>query len=321
MQEPALRVAKHPGPLPLRVAGDEIIAPHVAGGIRFAFVPPTALQAFGARQQLQRTMPVRPAGALAERLRCRQQPERARRRACCGRHWFWPGIASHLECPRRTFRPVIGQLSERLHGIRAQPRAQALKAGQRPLADRRLGEELGALPRLLRHLVGAQAQGLDRCRQPQARQMLAQQAQEAPLVGRRFGETQDHLTLRAIVVRQLQRTGAQQRLAPVQPAAQASEQALPGKGQVFGMLDAGRQFEGADKALRKHESRLRVGHLAQAFEAERAQARQHLAGPAGNAARQGGKRRLHGWRIMVDRADPGLGQPARGVGATAQRTL
>ena len=79
VQEPPLCVAENPCPLPLRVAGDEILALHVAGRTVLAGIPPAAFQTLAACQQLQRAAPVRAVAPLTQGLRFGQQPQRPRR--------------------------------------------------------------------------------------------------------------------------------------------------------------------------------------------------------------------------------------------------
>ena len=238
----------------------------------------------------------------------------------------------------RTLRPMIGVPGERPDRALAEPGAQAFEAGRRALADRRLLEKMGAGAGPGDHLVGGQTQGLDRRRQLQTPQMLAQQAQETPVVGTRLGQAQGQRAVRAVVVRQVQRAGTRQQLAGVQPAAQCREQALPGEGQSLGMLDAGRQFEiagkvfaerrraFADRATRRGRAAGRRPGRCRGAGAGRRQApapgrrdgagrrpasRSEILGrPAGHGTRQSGQRRLHGRQRRMNLPVAGLRQPA-----------
>ena len=168
----------------------------------------------------------------------RQQPERSRsvgRRLANGGR---PGSAQRILLARRTLRAVIGHHRQGPDGRLAQAGAQALQASQRPFAARRLLEQMGAVGRPVGQFVGLQAQRLDRGPQGQATEMFAQQAQKTSFFGARFGKVQGHGAPRSIVVQKMQGAAAYALLANMQPSGQRGKQALPGKNQRFGMLDA-----------------------------------------------------------------------------------
>ena len=89
MQEPALLMAS-PDPKATHDVEESAIViapPHQADGLRFPGIPPTTFDAFGASEQGQRAITLRPATDLGERLWSRQQPagRQARKDSCAAK--------------------------------------------------------------------------------------------------------------------------------------------------------------------------------------------------------------------------------------------
>ena len=68
MQEPALRIAKNPCPLPLTITSHVVITANIACHPHFTAIPPTAFQPLRPSQQLQWAVPMRSVGTFSQRL-------------------------------------------------------------------------------------------------------------------------------------------------------------------------------------------------------------------------------------------------------------
>jgi hypothetical protein len=203
----------------------------------------------------------------------------------------------------------------------AEPGAQAFQAGQRTLAGRRLVEQM-------RRWRRAWSTSSSACRRKastgaaslQPAEMLAQQAQETPLVGRRLGEIQGQRRLRAVVVRQTAACSARtSNCRPCSQPASAANSRWPAKASASacstraGSSRWPRSFPERRKAFADRATRPRraadhrparcrcagAGRPRQGAEAPRRSGRTTPAGssprPASRArCRQGGQRRLHG---------------------------
>ena len=149
-----------------------------------------------------------------------------------------------------------------------------------------------------------------------------------------------------MIVEKAEPATAQEPLAAFQPAGQGGEEAAGGKGQGFGPLDPGRQFQTAGEVFGEDEGRAGIGHFApgpqdfvhrgtadaaaQAGPGEAAQIAQgsdpvggeplpHFRRPGGNGNGQGGQGGPAGFRIGPRGVQAPPGQPAGAQGSRRRR--